>query len=77
LQSRRPAHFQVIHDQLAKLDGSTSATVLAAALDRETVSVEPIGGKYKLLAELSISGDFFRFPRNADCCLLSNNLAIH
>jgi len=61
LQSRRPAHFQVIHDQLAKLDGSTSATVLAAALDRETVSVEPIGGKYKLLAELAFQAIFFDF----------------
>ena len=48
LRKRPPAHLQIISDQLAKLDGSTSATVLAAALDRETTSVEPIGGKYKL-----------------------------
>ncbi len=61
LQARRPANLLIIQDQLAKLDGSTSATVLAAALDRETVSVEPIGGKYKLLVELAFQALFFDF----------------
>lgn len=61
LQVRRPANFLIIQDQLAKLDGSTSATVLAAALDRETVSVEPIGGRYKLLVELAFQALFFDF----------------
>lgn len=61
LQAQQPKNLQVIRDQLAKLDGSTSATVLAAALDRETVTVEPIGGKYKLLTELAFQALFFDF----------------
>lgn len=61
LQGHRPAHLQIVQNQFAKLDGSTSATVLAAALDRETVTVEPIGGKYKLLTELAFQALFFNF----------------
>lgn len=59
---RRPAqHLILIRDQLAKLDGSTSATVLAAALDRELVSVEPIAGQYKVLVEVALQALFFDF----------------
>ncbi|MDR2214938.1 MAG: hypothetical protein LBE59_03740 [Nevskiaceae bacterium] len=61
LHARPPANLQVIEDQLARLDGSTSATVLAAALDRELVSVENLGGKYKLLAEVAVQALFFDF----------------
>ncbi|WP_449447623.1 hypothetical protein [Thermomonas brevis] len=60
-RDRPPAHLQIISNQLAKLDGSTSATVLAAALDRETTSIEPIGSKYKLLVEIAVQALFFDF----------------
>jgi hypothetical protein len=43
------------------LDGTTSATVLAAALDRELVSVEPIGDQYKVLVEVALQALFFDF----------------
>lgn len=43
------------------LDGTTSATVLAAALDRELVSVEPIGNQYKVLVEVALQALFFDF----------------
>ncbi|MGV8961036.1 MAG: hypothetical protein ACOH1V_11750 [Stenotrophomonas sp.] len=59
---RQPARYlDVIGDRLAKLDGTTSATVLAAALDRELVSVEPIGDQYKVLVEVALQALFFDF----------------
>ncbi len=61
LRNRPPARLQIISDKLARLDGSTSATVLAAALDRETTSIEPIGDKYKLLIEIAVQALFFDF----------------
>ncbi len=61
LRRRAPSHLTLIEGDLAKLDGSTSATVLAAALDRELVSVEPIGSQYKVLVELSLQALFFDF----------------
>ncbi|MDR2637219.1 MAG: hypothetical protein LBB55_02680 [Zoogloeaceae bacterium] len=61
LRDHPPKHFALIGDSLARLDGSTSATVLAAALDRELVSVEPIGGKYKLLIEVALEALFFDY----------------
>ncbi|MFN4161572.1 MAG: hypothetical protein ACK4FW_06255, partial [Stenotrophomonas sp.] len=61
LRRQPPAHLQLISDQLAKLDGTTSATVLAAALDRELVSVEPIGDQYKVLVEVALQALFFDF----------------
>ena len=44
---------------------SASATALAFALDRETVSVERIAGQYKLLVELSAQALFFDFKEFA------------
>ena len=61
LRRHPPTHLQVISDQLAKLDGTTSATVLATALDREMVSVEPIGDQYKVLVEVALQALFFDF----------------
>jgi hypothetical protein len=61
LKQQPPANLQLIEDQLARLDGSTSAIVLAAALDREMSSVENIGGKYKLVAEVAVQALFFDF----------------
>lgn len=61
LRRRAPSHITLIEGDLAKLDGSTSATVVAAALDRELVSVEPIGSQYKVLVELSLQALFFDF----------------
>lgn len=61
LRRQAPAHLTLIEDDLAKLDGSTSAVVLAAALDRELVSVEEIGGRHKVLVELGLQALFFDF----------------
>ncbi len=61
LKRQPPQRLALIDDQLAKLDGSTSATVLAAALDRELVSVEPIAGQYKVLVEVALQALFFDF----------------
>lgn len=61
LSQRYPQHLQLIEQPVAMLDGSTSATVLAAALDRELVSVEPIGDQYKLLVEVALQALFFDF----------------
>lgn len=61
LAKNPPRHLGLIADRLAMLDGSTSATVLAAALDRELVSVEPIGDHYKVLVEVALQALFFDF----------------
>ncbi|MBN8802800.1 MAG: rod shape-determining protein MreD [Stenotrophomonas acidaminiphila] len=61
LKRRAPAHLELIDQPVAMLDGTTSATVLAAALDRELVSVEPIGGQYKVLVEVALQALFFDF----------------
>jgi hypothetical protein len=61
LKRRAPAHLELIDQPVAMLDGTTSATVLAAALDRELVSVEPIGDQYKVLVEVALQALFFDF----------------
>ncbi|MBJ6984200.1 hypothetical protein [Luteimonas sp. MC1750] len=62
LQQQAPAHIAIVSGTgVAQLDGSTSATVLAAAIDRELVSVESIGGRYKVLVELAMQALFFDF----------------
>lgn len=62
LHRRPPSHIAVIDGAgLAQLGGTTSATVLAAAIDRETVSIEPIGGQYKILVELALQALLFDF----------------
>jgi hypothetical protein len=61
LKAQPPASLQLIDQPLAMLDGTTSATVLATALDRELVSVEPIGGQYKVLVEVALQALFFDF----------------
>lgn len=61
IATAKPDGLQLIDQPLAMLDGSTSATVLAASLDRELVSVEPIGDQYKLLVEVALQALFFDF----------------
>ncbi|WP_260477048.1 hypothetical protein [Stenotrophomonas sp. 278] len=61
LNAQKPTQLELIDQPLAMLDGTTSATVLAAALDRELVSVEPIGGQYKVLVEVALQALFFDF----------------
>lgn len=64
LKIRPPQHLELNYEQLARLDGSTSATVMAAALDRETVSIEPIGSQYKVVIELAFQALFFDFRQS-------------
>ncbi len=61
LQAQKPTQLELIDQPLAMLDGTTSAIVLAAALDRELVSVEPIGNQYKVLVEVALQALFFDF----------------
>lgn len=61
LSAQKPSQLELIDQPLAMLDGTTSATVLAAALDRELVSVEPIGNQYKVLVEVALQALFFDF----------------
>ncbi|MFC3815005.1 hypothetical protein [Lysobacter sp. GCM10012299] len=61
LTARPPANFDVNASQLAELAGSSSAIVMAVALDRETATVERIGDKYKVLFELAGQVLFFDF----------------
>ena len=61
LKRRPPANLELIDQPVAMLDGTTSATVLAAALDRELVSIEPIGDQYKVLVEVALQALFFDF----------------
>lgn len=62
LAARPPAHFQLQPTtQMAAIDGSGSALVMAAAIDRETVVIEPVAGQYKLLFELAAQALFFDF----------------
>jgi hypothetical protein len=61
LKAKPPTTLELIDQPLAMLDGTTSATVLATALDRELVSVEPIGDQYKVLVEVALQALFFDF----------------
>lgn len=56
-----PKHISLEYSELASLDGSTNATVLAAAIDRETVLIERIGSQHKLLYEVAVQALFFDF----------------
>lgn len=61
LKDRPPQHLQLRFEELAQLDGSTSATVMAAAMDRESISVESIGDSHKVVIELAFQALFFDF----------------
>lgn len=61
LENAPPSKIRINTTGLARLDGTTSATVLALALDRETVLVERIGSHYKLLVEIAAQALFFDF----------------
>lgn len=56
-----PETLNIRIEDLATLDGSTSALALAASIDRETVVVEKVGSRYKILAEISANALFFDF----------------
>lgn len=61
-RARPPQHFELLPDtELQALDGSGSAIVMAIALDRETVSVERIDGRWKALFEIAAQALFFDF----------------
>jgi hypothetical protein len=60
--ARPPRHFELLpDDQLQRLDGVGSSTVMAIALDRETTSVERIDGRWKVLFEVAAQALFFDF----------------
>lgn len=61
LAVRSPKHFSLQVSELGSLDGTGSASVMAVALDRETVSTERIADQYKLLYELAAQALFFDF----------------
>ena len=61
IQAEAPVHLALATDGMARLDGSTSAVAVAAAIDRETVSVEAIAGQYKLVSEIAGQALFFDF----------------
>jgi len=61
LQRRPPKHFDLQFATLASLDGRSDAIVFAAAVDRESWTVERIAGKYKLLFEIAAEALFFDF----------------
>lgn len=48
-------------DRLQALDGSSSAVVMAVALDRETITRERIDGRWKVLYEIAAQALFFDF----------------
>lgn len=56
-----PTAIALKADGLAALDGSTSAIVVAAAIDRESVLVEQVGSDFKLVAEIAGQALFFDF----------------
>lgn len=59
-----PKNFRLIYDDLAYTARGTSAVVLAATLDRETILIEKIGNDYKILVELAGQALFFDFREN-------------
>lgn len=61
ITAARPQHLQVEFGTLGALDGSTTSTAFAVALDRELVLIEQIGANHKLLYELAIQLIFFDF----------------
>ena len=61
LMESPPSHFRIIADELATLDGRSSSIVLAATLDRETITIEQIRDGYKVLVEVAAQALFFDF----------------
>lgn len=59
--ARSPAHITLQVDGLAALDGSTTSIAVAAAIDRETILVEEVAGRFKLVAEIAGQALFFDF----------------
>jgi hypothetical protein len=57
--------FTLKFDELGTLDPGASSIALALAIDRETVSVEEIGGLHKILVEVGGQALFFDFRENA------------
>ena len=59
-----PQYLNIVYDQLGRVDDSNRSIAFALAIDRETVSVEKIAGKYKLLTEIAVQGLFFDYKTN-------------
>lgn len=57
----QPAAFDVKFDQLGSIRDAGKSTALALAIDRETTSVEHIGGAYKVRLEIAAQLLFFDF----------------
>jgi hypothetical protein len=60
-REKPPTNFELIFDDLGRLDGTTSPIAFAAAIDRETVTIENIAGDYKVLIEVAAQALFFDF----------------
>nr|WP_063570553.1 hypothetical protein [Luteibacter rhizovicinus] len=56
-----PGPTHVSFDQLGSIKDASNATALALAVDRETTSVEHVGGLYKIRLEISAQVLFFDF----------------
>jgi len=61
LLEKPPQNLTIVFDRLANLDDGSSALVLAATIDRETVIVDKIGDVYKILVEVAGQAIFFDF----------------
>ena len=61
LEKQPPQYLTLESQTQGRLDGTTSTIVMAAALDRETISIEPLGNQHKLLVELGFQALFFDF----------------
>jgi hypothetical protein len=61
LAATPPQYLCLEHAELAALDGSTSATVVAVAIDRETLLIERIGALHKVVFEVAAQALFFDF----------------
>lgn len=56
-----PGPTHISFDQLGSIKDASNATALALAVDRETASVERVGGLYKIRLEISAQVLFFDF----------------
>ena len=61
IRSNAPRHLDLRFTELAALDGTTSSTAVAVAIDREVVVTEEIGGQHKLLVEIAAQLLFFDY----------------
>ncbi len=66
MRALEPRNFTLKFDELGSLGPeAASTTALAFVLDREDVTVEPLAGGYKIVAQLSAQALFFDFREGA------------